>query len=62
MKAIMDNGEANACEIWKGYGIDRNRYGWFYKEFGGTDVGIGANLSEALGWIEAAAEECRQER
>jgi hypothetical protein len=60
LKQIMSEGEANACEVFKGYEASTNWSGWHYIRFGGTATFIGANLAEALKWIENLADERKQ--
>lgn len=57
LKNLMSDGEANACEIWKGYDMGTGMTGWHYKRFGQTATFIGSNLSDALEWIECLADE-----
>ncbi len=49
-KLIADNsntGDANAHQIWKGYGdMGRFPYGWWIKPFGGNGRWIGENWNE----------------
>lgn len=59
LKGIMDEGEANACHIRKGYEASTGENGWHYTRFGGTATFIGGNLTEALEWIENLADERR---
>ena len=60
LKQIMSEGEANACTIFRGYEASTGLSGWHYIRFGGTATFIGANLAEALEWIENLANERKQ--
>jgi hypothetical protein len=51
LRDIMSDGEANACEIWKGYDMGTGLTGWHYKRFGHTATFAGDNLREALDFI-----------
>lgn len=57
LNGIMSSGEANACRIWKGYDVGTGETGWHYQQFGRTATFIGDNVTEAVEWIEALAEE-----
>lgn len=57
LKTIMSDGEANACEIWKSFNNGTGLTGWHYRRFGQTATFIGSNLTEAIEWIEALADE-----
>lgn len=52
LKKIMSDGEANACQIWKGYSPSTGLTGWHYIPFGSTAVFLGANAQEALEAVE----------
>lgn len=54
LKAIMDEGDINACHIDKGWYYDgrQTRYGWHYVPFAHTPVFLGKNAQEALAMIE----------
>ena len=58
LKSIMSDGEANACNVYKGYDYDgvRQASGWFYRPFNGTPVYLGKSVNEALDTIEAIAD------
>jgi len=56
LKSIMDDGEARACQIFKGYEASTGRSGWHYIPFGGTARYLGHSLNEALDIIEADAD------
>lgn len=47
LKKIMDEGEANACQIWKGYG-ETNRNGWHIARFGKTPTYFGKSVEEVI--------------
>ena len=53
LELLMSVAEANACTIYKGYGNATGKTGWHYARFGRTTTFIGANLADALKWIEA---------
>lgn len=59
LSSIMSEGEANACNIQKGYHYDGSREsnGWYYTPFGRGPVSLGKNEAEALETIEQIAEE-----
>ena len=59
LKALMDDGEANACRVWKGYDMGTGLTGWHFTRFGQTATHIGRNLAEALEWIESEADQQR---
>lgn len=52
LKSIMSDGEANACQIWKGYGSNTGRYGWHVQKFGETAMYYGTSAAEAVEMIE----------
>ena len=52
LKTIMPEGEANACQIFKGYDMSTGQTGWHYRPFNGTGVFLGSNAAEALAAIE----------
>lgn len=59
LNGIMSEGEANACNIQKGYHYDGSQEsnGWHYTPFGRQPVSLGSNEAEALETIEQIAEE-----
>ena len=59
LKALMDDGEANACRIWKGYDMGTGETGWHFAQFGQSATFIGDNLAEAIEWIESEADNRR---
>ena len=52
LKNIMSDGDANACQIWKGYDNGTGRTGWHVQKFGKTATYYGASVSEAVEMIE----------
>ena len=56
---FMDDGDANACQIYKGTDYDGaiQAYGWWYRPFNAQPVHLGKSISEALETIEAIADE-----
>lgn len=56
LKSIMSEGEANACEVFKGYEVSTGYSGWHYTPFGGTTQFLGRSLRAALDAIEAIAD------
>lgn len=54
---IMSQGEANATRIWKGYDVGTGMSGWHYQQFGRNATFIGDNVTEAVEWIDALAED-----
>ena len=59
LKGIMSEGEANACNIQKGYHYNGSTEsnGWYYTPFGRQPVSLGDNEAEALETIEQIKEE-----
>ena len=59
LKGIMSEGEANACDIRKGYHYNGSteQSGWYYKPFNRQPVSLGSNEVEALETIEQIKEE-----
>ena len=57
LKTIMNNGEVNACRVWKGYDVGTGLTGWHYTRFGQTATYIGDNERQALDWISELKEE-----
>ena len=57
LNQIMDEGEANACRVYKCWDYDRavQAYGWYYKLFNGQSMYLGKNVNEALETIEDIA-------
>jgi hypothetical protein len=57
LKTIMDAGDANACDVFKGhgYGGSMSAYGWWYVPFNSTPVYLGQSIPEALDTIEDIA-------
>lgn len=62
LKSIMSDGEANACNVFKGYDIDTHQNGWHYTPFGRNSIFIGKNKNEALEEIEMIADEQQEIR
>ena len=56
LKQIMTEGEANACDIWKGYDVGTNEDGWHYVPFGRTATYLGKSKAEAMEFIEQVAD------
>ena len=54
---IMSPGEANACNIFKGYAMSTGESGYHYVPFNSTAVYLGKNLSQALETIDQIADE-----
>ena len=52
LKSLMSDGEANACQIFRGYSMTTGETGWHFARFGQTATFIGNSLREALQWIE----------
>ena len=54
LNTIMEPGDANACQVYKGTDYDGvwQGYGWWYRPFNRTPVYLGKSLAEALGTIE----------
>lgn len=59
LKAIMDDGEANACQVFRGYSMTTACTGWHFARFGQSATFIGDNVAEALEWIESEADNRR---
>lgn len=58
LRNIMSEGEANACQVFKGYNASTLRTGWHYIRFGYSQaVYIGKSLSEALDYIDTVSSE-----
>ena len=57
LKRIMSEGEANACQIWKGYDAGTWQTGWHYEPFGRTATCLGNSVTEALQTIADIAVE-----
>lgn len=52
LKEIMPAGEANACQIWRGYSPSTLETGWHYQKFGrGEAHYIGKSLAEAQEYV-----------
>jgi hypothetical protein len=58
LESIMSKGEANACDIRKGYHYNGSteESGWYYRPFNREPVTLGKNESEALEMIEQIRE------
>ena len=58
LKNIMGEGEANACDIRKGYHYDGSQEsnGWYYKPFNRQPVSLGRSENEALEAIDQIKE------
>ena len=53
LKEMMPEGEANACEIFKGFAVDTGENGWHYKHFGRSEHHyMGKSLREAKEFVE----------
>jgi hypothetical protein len=52
LKTFMTTGEANACNIFKGYDVSTGRTGWHFTRFGSTPTYLGKSETEALATIE----------
>ena len=66
LNTIMEPGDANACQVYKGTDYDGvwQGYGWWYKPFNRTPVYLGKSLAEALetiGQIEDSREPAERE-
>lgn len=64
LHSIMDEGDAEACTIEKGWNYDSGIgtvYGWWYAEFGKTAIYLGSNISDALATISAIADDLETE-
>lgn len=48
---IMDEKDANACLVYKGYNVFTHKTGWHFTRFGKTATFIGNTLPDALQWI-----------
>lgn len=61
LKSIMSEGEANACDIRKGYHYNGQTEvnEWYYRPFNRQPVSLGRNEAEALETIEQIKEERR---
>ena len=59
LKGIMSEGEANACDVRKGYHYNGSaeQNGWYYKPFNRQPVSLGSNEVEALETIDQIKEE-----
>lgn len=51
-KKTMTEGEANACEIWKGYEPCTGRTGWHVKRFGETATYYGRSVEEVISMVD----------
>jgi excisionase family DNA binding protein len=62
LKTIMDEGDANACDVYRGYDYDGSieAMGWWYRPFNRQAVYLGKSLGEALSTIEDI-ESCRED-
>jgi len=58
LSKIMDDGDANACAIRKGWDYNgaNTEYGWFYTRFGENATYLGRNIPSALEEINLTAE------
>lgn len=58
LKSIMSEGEANACDIRKGYHYNGQTEvsGWYYRPFNRQPVTLGRSESEALEAIDQIKE------
>jgi len=58
LSKIMDDGDANACAIRKGWDYDgtNTEYGWFYTQFGENATYLGRTVPDALEMIDIIAE------
>lgn len=58
LMTIMTEGEANACDIRKGYHYNGTKHanGWYYTPFGCSPITLGKNEAEALETIEQIKE------
>ena len=53
LKEIMPDGDANACQIWKGYSASTLENGWHYQQFGRSEAHyMGKSLDEARQYVE----------
>ena len=59
LKSLMSDGEANACQVFKGYNMGTGKTGWHFARFGQSATFIGNNLVEALEWIEVEEDQRR---
>lgn len=57
LKKIMSEGEANACQVFKGYDVGTGLTGWHFIRFGSTATYLGDNLPDALETIDRIEEE-----
>ena len=55
LKQFMTEGDANACNVFKGYDVASGKDGWHYTPFGGIAVYLGKSEGEALETIEDIA-------
>ena len=62
LHTIMDEGDANACQVYKGTDYDgaMQSTGWWYRPFNQQPVYLGTSVTEALDTIEQIADS-RQE-
>lgn len=51
LSTIMPEGDANACEVWKGWGWGQDSFCWWYKPFGRAAQALGGTVDEALDTI-----------
>jgi hypothetical protein len=58
LETIMDAGEANACQVYKGwdFGGIVQAYGWWYRPFNRPSVYLGKSVANALAVIKDIAE------
>jgi len=49
---VMSEGEANACEVWRGWDPAGQGYGWWYKPFGEIAQPLGVTIAEAIDQIQ----------
>jgi len=58
LRKIMDTGDANACQVYKGWDYNGTiqAYGWYYKPFNRQPVYLGGSVGQALATIEDIAE------
>ena len=48
-----DDGDANACQIWKGWGeMGQGPWGWWVRPFGRVGYFVGSSLEEAREFFE----------
>ena len=52
LKKIMNDGDANACAIWKGYDNGTGRIGWHVVKFGETATYYGKSVEEVIEVID----------